>query len=106
MLSGLVAAFATMLPTPACAIMFCIELMGSAALVMTHGMNYTGTIVQLGLAGTTANLVYTSIATYTYINNETELPGVGLRCKVCALTNVARSKFNMCQNVPSSQHVI
>ena len=34
---------------------------------MTHGMNYTGTIVQLGLAGTTANLVYTSIATYTYI---------------------------------------
>ena len=45
--------------------------------VMTHGMNYTGTIVQLGLAGTTANLVYTSIATYTYIKNETELPGYG-----------------------------
>lgn len=44
---------------------------------MTHGMNYTGTIVQLGLAGTTANLVYTSIATYTYIKNETELPGYG-----------------------------
>ena len=30
MLSGLVAAFATMLPTPACAIMFCVELMGKA----------------------------------------------------------------------------
>eukprot|EP00986_Skeletonema_menzelii_P014886 scaffold10534_cov150-Skeletonema_menzelii.AAC.5 len=73
-LSACVSAFATMLPTPASSVMFCLELMGAAAFV-TQGFLWTGSVVQLGLAGTVSNLVYTSLASYTYINVEATFPG-------------------------------
>jgi len=74
-LSAIVSAFATMLPTPASSVMFCIELMGAARFVGAHGFVYTGTIVQLGLAGTVSNLIYTSVEEYTLIKVENPYPG-------------------------------
>jgi len=74
-LSAIVSAFATMLPTPASAVMFCIELMGAARFVGAHGFVYTGTIVQLGLAGTVSNLIYTAVEDYTLIKAAAPIPG-------------------------------
>lgn len=73
-LSTLVSAFATMLPTPATSVVFCVELMGMATFLL-QGLTYTKSVVQLGLAGTAANLVYTSLVNKTYIQVDEEFPG-------------------------------
>jgi hypothetical protein len=49
--------------------------MGAARFVGAHGFVYTGTIVQLGLAGTVSNLIYTSVEEYTLIKVENPYPG-------------------------------
>ena len=73
-LSACVSAFATMLPTPASSVMFCLELMGAAAFV-AQGFVWLRSVVQLGLGATVSNLVYTSLVGFTTINVEATFPG-------------------------------
>ena len=98
MLSSLVAAFGTMLPTPATSIMFCVELMGAAAFVSHAFIAYTGMIIQLGLAGTTANLVFTSVAEYTLIHDDGIFPGYLLETQVWK-NNAVALLFGICTPV-------
>ena len=89
-LSAIVSAFATMLPTPASSVMFCIELMGARRFVEQGFVSkYTGTIVQLGLAGTVSNLVYTAVEGYTLIKVAPEIPGYNHTTLIWKNTGVA-----------------
>lgn len=74
-LAGMVAAFSTILPTPASAILLCLELPGFEALTRQHGLPYVRTVSQLTIAGTVSFLVFDYFYDNTYLPTESLLPG-------------------------------
>ena len=74
-LAGMVAAFSTILPTPASAILLCLELPGFEALTRQHGLPYVRTVSQLKIAGTVSFLVFDYFYDNTYLPTQTLLPG-------------------------------
>ena len=74
-LAGMVAAFSTILPTPASAILLCLELPGFEALTKQHGLSYVKTVSQLTIAGTVSFLVFDFFYDNTYLPTESLLPG-------------------------------
>ena len=74
-LAGMVAAFSTILPTPASAILLCLELPGFEALTKQHGLSYVKTVSQLTIAGTVSFLVFDYFYDNTYLPTESLLPG-------------------------------
>ena len=74
-LAGTVAAFSTILPTPASAILLCLELPGFEALARQHGLPYVRTVSQLTIAGTVSFLVFDYFYDNTYLPTQTLLPG-------------------------------
>ena len=74
-LCGMVAAFATILPTPVSAILLCIELPGFDVLVDRHGLPYIRTVAQLAVAGTMSFFLFDLFYGNTYLPSEHIIPG-------------------------------
>ena len=74
-LCGLVSAFSTILPTPAAAIMLCVELPGFEALPVKHGLPFVRTVTQLVVAGTMAFFFFDWFYGDTFLPVEPIIPG-------------------------------
>lgn len=74
-LCGMVAAFSTILPTPASAILLCVELPGFETLSSKHGLPYLKTISQATVSGTISFLVFDYFFNSTYLSSQAPLPG-------------------------------
>mmetsp|Transcript_25529 Transcript_25529/g.73828 ORF Transcript_25529/g.73828 Transcript_25529/m.73828 type:complete len:431 (+) Transcript_25529:2-1294(+) len=74
-LAGMVAAFSTILPTPASTILLCLELPGFESLTKEHGLPYVKTVSQLTIAGTVSFLVFDHFYDNTYLATQRLLPG-------------------------------
>jgi len=74
-LCGMVAAFAAILPTPASAILVCIELPGFETLSEKHGLPYIKTVTQLTFAGVISIWIWDYFKENTYLPSEHAMPG-------------------------------
>lgn len=74
-LSGMTAAFSTILPTPATAILLCIELPGFETLSKKHGLLYMKTIAQLTISGTLSYWIFDRWYGNTYLPSVPNIPG-------------------------------
>ena len=74
-LCGLVSAFSTILPTPASAIIMCVELPGFEALSVKHGLPFVRTITQSVVAGTFSFFFFDWFFGDTFLPTENIIPG-------------------------------
>eukprot|EP00567_Pseudictyota_dubia_P011585 CAMPEP_0197447012 /NCGR_PEP_ID=MMETSP1175-20131217/11771_1 /TAXON_ID=1003142 /ORGANISM="Triceratium dubium, Strain CCMP147" /LENGTH=558 /DNA_ID=CAMNT_0042978193 /DNA_START=155 /DNA_END=1831 /DNA_ORIENTATION=+ len=74
-LSGMVAAFSTILPSPASAILLCIEVPSFERLSKEHNLPYIKTVSQLTVSGLVSYLVFEHFKGQTYIPPVKEIPG-------------------------------
>lgn len=74
-LCRMVSAFSTILPTPAAAILLCIELPGFESLSTKHGLPYIKTVAQLTLAGTLSFWIFDTFYGDTYLPETKAVPG-------------------------------
>jgi len=74
-LSGMTAAFSTILPTPVTAILLCIELPGFETLSSKHGLSYMKTLAQLTISGTLSFWIFDRWYGNTYLPTVPNIPG-------------------------------